>query len=259
MTEILIESEQNELLQHEQTIEQGLKTFVDVGNALLAIRDKRLYRGPWDTFEDYCNDRWGMERRHAYRLMDAAQAVENVSQGTQILPTNERQARPLTELAPELQPVVWQKSVETAPNGKVTAAHVAATAKNFVSPIAPVDDPDAILTKQLDWTPSELERKATVEKGMTVHANMKTDTALIEWAKQNGLFFRVDRSTEWGNPFYLPGDGDRETVVENYGWYLDKKPSLLAKLPSLKGKVLGCWCYPDLCHAGILEGLVNED
>ena len=93
-----------------------------VGNALLAIRDKRLYRQDFGTFEEYCQERWGMERRHAYRLMDAAQAVENVSLGTQILPTSERQARPLTKLEPELQPVAWQRAVETAPNGKVTAA-----------------------------------------------------------------------------------------------------------------------------------------
>ena len=122
MTELLVEVESAELLLHEKTIEQGLKTFVDVGNALLAIRDKRLYRQQWGTFEDYCQERWGMERRHAYRLMDAAQAVENVSLGTQILPTSERQARPLTRLEPELQPAAWQRAVETAPHGKVTAA-----------------------------------------------------------------------------------------------------------------------------------------
>ena len=59
MEEILVESERSELLQHEQVIEKGLKTFVDVGNALLAIRDKRLYRQGFGTFEDYCKDRWG--------------------------------------------------------------------------------------------------------------------------------------------------------------------------------------------------------
>jgi hypothetical protein len=63
-----------------------------------------------------------MERRNAYRLMDAAQVVENVSHGTQILPTNERQARPLASLPPEQQVQVWQQVVETAPNGKATAA-----------------------------------------------------------------------------------------------------------------------------------------
>ena len=108
------------------------------------------------------------------------------------------------------------------------------------------------------WTESELQRKAHVEQGITVHANMKTDLALIQWAKDNGIFERVDRATEWGNPFLLPADGDRLTVVENYQWYLDRKPSLLGKLCKLKGKVLGCWCYPEMCHAEVLEEYADD-
>ena len=108
------------------------------------------------------------------------------------------------------------------------------------------------------WTESELQRKAHVEQGITVHANMKTDLALIQWAKDNGLFERVDRATEWGNPFLLPADGDRLTVVENYQWYLDRKPSLLSKLDKLRGKVLGCWCYPEMCHAEVLEEYADD-
>lgn len=108
------------------------------------------------------------------------------------------------------------------------------------------------------WTDSELRRKEFVEQGVTVHANMKTDLALIQWAKDNGLFERVDRATDWGNPFILPVDGDRQTVVEHYQIYLDMKPSLLSKLHTLKGKVLGCWCYPELCHAEILEEYADD-
>lgn len=108
------------------------------------------------------------------------------------------------------------------------------------------------------WSETELARKSRVLDGMTVHANMKTDLALIEWAKENGLFVRVDRATEWGNPFLLPADGDRLTVVENYQWYLDRKPSLLAKLPEIQGKVLGCWCYPEMCHGVVLEEYADD-
>ena len=108
------------------------------------------------------------------------------------------------------------------------------------------------------WTSDELRRKALAEGGVTVHANMKTDLALVQWAKDNNLFARVDRATEWGNPFLLPADGDRLTVVENYQWYLDRKPSLLAKLPALKGRVLGCWCYPEMCHAEVLEEYADD-
>ena len=57
-----------ELQRCEETIQRGLHTFVEVGNALLTIRDKRLYQEQWATFEDYCRERWGMVRRQADRL-----------------------------------------------------------------------------------------------------------------------------------------------------------------------------------------------
>ena len=121
----------------------------------------------------------------------------------------------------------------------------------------PVEVP--VIKSGPNWTKCELDRKELVLQGLAVHANMKTDVALIEWAKERGIFTRVDRATEWGNPFHLPGDGDRETVIANYEWYLSKKPSLMAKINTLKGKVLGCWCYPEGCHAGHLEELANGD
>lgn len=110
------------LREYESIIQQGLDTFIDVGNALLEIRDNRLYKESYFTFESYCKERWGWERRHAYRLMDAAQVVDNVSNWTHILPATESQTRPLTQLEPEQQREVWQKVTE---NGeKITASLV---------------------------------------------------------------------------------------------------------------------------------------
>jgi len=121
----LIGFEETQLKEYEIVIERGLNAFMDVGEALLAIRDRRLYRNTHPTFEDYCQHRWGMERRHAYRLIEAAQTVENVSHGTHLPPPqNERQARPLTALDPEDQVSVWRTAVETAPDGNITARHV---------------------------------------------------------------------------------------------------------------------------------------
>lgn len=119
----------------EAVIERGLAVFQEVGLALMNIRDQRLYRADYGTFEEYCDQRWGMQRRHAYRLMDAATVVQNVSNWTQnansdlgtnvpTLPANEAQARPLTLLPREQQGDAWREALETAPNGKVTAQHV---------------------------------------------------------------------------------------------------------------------------------------
>ena len=54
------------------------------------------------SFEHYCRERWQFERRHAYRLIDSARVIENVSHGTQA-PESERVVRPLTKLEPEQQ------------------------------------------------------------------------------------------------------------------------------------------------------------
>ena len=48
--------------------------------------------------------------------------------------TTESQARPLSKLEPEQQRQAWQKAVETAPEGKVTAAHVARVVKGMTEP-----------------------------------------------------------------------------------------------------------------------------
>ncbi len=126
-TRALTPQEIAELESCERVIERGLETFIEVGSALLKIRDGGLYQKSHGTFEDYCQERWSIARSTAYQLIDAAKVVENVRHGGHAVPTNERQARPLASLAPEQQREAWTEAVETAPNGKPTGAHVQAT------------------------------------------------------------------------------------------------------------------------------------
>lgn len=138
---MLSASETAQFYECEAIIERGLKTFVDVGQALLTMRDNRLYRFQWDTFEDYCRERWNITPQHGHRLMAAAQIIERLEPMGSILPESERQARPLTQLPPEVQPIVWQRAVETAPNGKITAAHVQSIANEYKAPISEPEPP----------------------------------------------------------------------------------------------------------------------
>ena len=116
------------------------------------------------------------------------------------------------------------------------------------------------------WTQSQLERRKLLESGQAVVASKRNDesgkpldAALIAWADQQGLMVPIDRNTDWGNPFEMPSDGDRDTVCENYAnHYLPYKPSLQKKLKNLTGKVLVCWCHPERCHGDHLAKLVNE-
>jgi hypothetical protein len=74
------------------------------GFSLFLERDSKLYRTVYGTFEEYCRERWSIERRQAYRLIEASEAVKNlnVSNWTQI-PQTESQAHPLSRLEPALR------------------------------------------------------------------------------------------------------------------------------------------------------------
>ena len=84
----------------ERVVAHGLQTFVEVGNALAAIRDQRLYRAGHATFEGYCRERWGFSRQRGLQLIDAAGMTTTVVTAGLPAPTSERQAR---ELAPLLK------------------------------------------------------------------------------------------------------------------------------------------------------------
>jgi len=94
----------------------------------------------------------------------------------------------------------------------------------------------------------------------TIIVNQKTDLATIKWAEERGLFIRCDRSSEWGNPYEMGKDGDRDQVCYNYKYhYIQYKPSLLNKINELKGKALGCWCAPEKCHCETLKSLAENE
>lgn len=147
--------ERDDLEQHEEVIEQGLQTFVEVGTALLAIRDGRLYRMTHATFEEYCRERWGMVRRQADRLIQAAEVADNL-RPFGLIPQTESQARPLTHLEPDQQREAWAKAVDTAPNGKVTAAHVQRVVDEYEEQAEEFAEDDA----GYDWSEDEPEATA---------------------------------------------------------------------------------------------------
>ncbi|NKE62294.1 DUF4326 domain-containing protein [Lentzea sp. PSKA42] len=64
-------------------------------------------------------------------------------------------------------------------------------------------------------------------------------------------------ASPFANPFRPGKDGTREEVMREYrAWLLDR-PDLLARLPELRGRRLGCWCVPLPCHAEVLDELAN--
>lgn len=126
MTEILKASEQADLAQLEAVIERGMNTFIEVGAALYTIRDQRLYRSDFETFEAYCQERWGFSDSRARQLIGAAQTVTTVTAGGLPAPTSERQARELSRVPESERAEVWRETVERT-EGNPTAAAVRET------------------------------------------------------------------------------------------------------------------------------------
>ena len=98
----LITREEQDLLEKkEAVIKRGKKAFVEVGTALAEIRDAKLYRQEFKTFEEYCSKKWDLCRKSAYILMDAAEVKKGLPDDLCTLLHNSRQAAALKAAATE--------------------------------------------------------------------------------------------------------------------------------------------------------------
>lgn len=137
----LSDDETDELQRCETIIERGLKTFFEVGAALLRVRDLKLYRVDHPTFEAYCQERWDFTKTYANNLIAATSVRNNLTTiVVKQLPANEAQARPLAKLKdPEQQREVWERVVQRADElGKrITADLVASVVSELQPPELP--------------------------------------------------------------------------------------------------------------------------
>lgn len=81
----------------------------------------------------------------------------------------------------------------------------------------------------------------------------------------------IGRGSIWGNNFsHKEGTkaefvvATREEAIQAYADWIQTQPELLAKLPSLRGKVLCCYCRGPkgfqgrlMCHGQVLAGLAD--
>jgi len=80
----------------------------------------------------------------------------------------------------------------------------------------------------------------------------------------------IGRPSKWGNPFsHKKGTkaefvvGSRDEAVDRYFYWLvssEEGKKLFARIHTeLKGKVLGCWCKPQICHGDVLARIADAD
>lgn len=179
------------LISYEAIIEDGLQSFVEVGNALMRIRDKRLYLEKFATFDEYCRERWNIPRNRADEFIKEAKAVKqveldrNLGEEPPILPKNESQARELSRVPAAQQSAAWNEVIETAPRDEqdkpiITGAHVREVVAKHVPP------PEITAkTKAQYFTLEEWENLPESERKSRDSDSQfnKQDNTSIEWAQ----------------------------------------------------------------------------
>lgn len=247
------------LAQLEQVVERGLETFVEVGLALAEIRDRGLFEAQgYTSFTAYLRKRWGKAPTTAFGLIAAAQAAESLEISSGAAPLNAWQARELGRIAdPEERAAVWrQVNQPGAPPATGRLIREIADQRQQRLEEWPPAEP---VEPHAGWSEREIALWDQLQDGQTIVVNFRTDQHLIEAARGAGLFVRIDRESDWGNPFETPADGDRATVVHNYAvHFLPFKPSFERRRDELRAKALGCWCAPARCHGDVLKAWIEE-
>ncbi len=131
--------ERNKLRKLESTIADGIASFIVVGEALKEIRDAKLYRESYKTFEKYVDEKWGMQKSQAYRLIDASVVSQNLSP---IGDKNERvaeiktesQLRELKDVPVEAIEAVVNKAADIAGDERITASDIKQAREEVLAP-----------------------------------------------------------------------------------------------------------------------------
>ncbi len=110
--EVLSVTEANTLAACEADISKGGDL---IATALLIIRDQRLYRVEFDTFEEYCRARLGRGRNWANKQIMHIEIVANIAEnlGTIVPKLTEGATRELADLPPEAQAEVVREVVKS--------------------------------------------------------------------------------------------------------------------------------------------------
>lgn len=178
---------------------------VEQGRALLAIRDNRLH-GIASSFEHFCETRIGIGKAHAYRLIEYASIVDNLSPkdglGDELstAPPPERTLRPLARLSPEDQPVVFSALLQSSE--PITGASVQAAVRRHLgedheqqdTPSSGAADVTHVMLKvPLDAIEEAAESFAS---GMPVHKLEQFARLLLKHAKHRRGILRDQRNAK---------------------------------------------------------------
>ncbi len=130
-------------------VSRDIPTFLSVGSKLLELNELGVYKDTYKTFEIFVREEFSLEKRQAYRLMEAASVAQNlcpIGHKTDTpdleIPKLESQLREVAKAPPEKQAEVVKKAVEKAAeeNRKPVAKDFAEAVKQVTGEIVYEDE-----------------------------------------------------------------------------------------------------------------------
>lgn len=145
----IVEQERRDVVENEidANLAKGRAAYLAVGKGLAEILECRLYREDYPSFEEYCQDFWGISDSLAYKWAAAWRVAQNLADDVADMPIlawnmldgfNPSHARKLSRLPPEQQVEAWSraKEIQETPTAKVIGQVV----EQFQDEFAAVDD-----------------------------------------------------------------------------------------------------------------------
>jgi hypothetical protein len=123
----LTDEEKDHLEELETQISENFKSAFTLAAALAEIREKKLYREDYKTFEEYCRRRWDYSRSYCERLADMNSVLVDLKEYEEheVYPRNELQARVFVPLKKEQRIKLFKTVLEESDTDRTTASEFA--------------------------------------------------------------------------------------------------------------------------------------
>lgn len=131
IAEKLTNPEFGRLMTLETMIGKGIESTIKTWVALEEIRDRRLYRHKFKTFDEYCEKRWSITRQYASLLIKSAAVVKSLPKELSTMVDNPRQIRALGKVPESRRAEVI---IEAKMSGAVTAKAITKAAQEIDKP-----------------------------------------------------------------------------------------------------------------------------
>lgn len=236
-------------------IKQGWLMFAQ---GILEVRQKKLYRLEYDTFEDFCQSELGITQQYATQTLRSAEVVSNLGSETMVsvLPSSERQARPLTKLTPEIQREAWNEVLESNAPEEITAKKVEEVVSNWTEANDFLKERmKEQATPSVFAQPVPMSEKEILEKAKEIRQarleEKKEEQALIEsqrkpLPKPKGVYELIYLDPPWRYDF--AETANRE--IENHYPTMSHEDLLKLEIPADKDCVMFMWATaPKLIEA----------